>query len=72
MRLTAWISGLLLVAVTVVSAEREPPQELIIDTTYLPAHCPAKAQKGDSIQVHYVGVLSIAIGTATVQSTLIL
>ncbi|TFK44121.1 hypothetical protein BDQ12DRAFT_569597, partial [Crucibulum laeve] len=38
-------------------AADEQPKELKIDTTYLPADCPVKAQKGDSIQVHYTGKL---------------
>lgn len=32
----------------------EAPTELVIDTTYLPESCNAKAAKGDSIKVHYV------------------
>lgn len=51
MKLLSWISAVVL---TVVVAAAEPPTELVIKTTYLPAECPAKAKKGDQIQVHYV------------------
>ncbi|KAJ7284851.1 hypothetical protein C8J57DRAFT_702212 [Mycena rebaudengoi] len=49
-----WLSSLLL-AVVVLAAD--PPATLQIETTYLPEDCPAKAQKGDAIQVHYTGTL---------------
>lgn len=52
MRVAAWLSSLLFAAVAVLAAD--PPTTLQIDTTYLPEDCPAKAQKGDSIKVHYV------------------
>ncbi|KAF8893531.1 hypothetical protein BD779DRAFT_1055916 [Infundibulicybe gibba] len=45
----------LLFAVGALAAD--PPTELGIETTYLPKDCPAKAQKGDSIKVHYIGTL---------------
>jgi FK506-binding protein 2 len=48
-----WISVLAL-AVVAYADTREQPTELIINTTYLPPECPAKAGKGDSINVHYV------------------
>jgi len=40
-----------------VSAAEPPPKELKIDTTYAPSECPAKAQNGDAIKVHYTGTL---------------
>jgi hypothetical protein len=52
MQLLNWLSGLLL-AVAVVA--KDAPTELGIETTYTPADCSKKAQKGDSITVHYVG-----------------
>ena len=52
MRFTCWLSGLLFAAIVFAA---EPPTELKIETTYLPKACEPKAQKGDSIQVHYVG-----------------
>ncbi|KAJ7724471.1 hypothetical protein DFH07DRAFT_759068 [Mycena maculata] len=55
MRVAAWLSTLLLSAVVVLAAE--PPTDLQIETTYLPEECPVKAQKGDSIKVHYTGTL---------------
>ncbi|KAF8207573.1 hypothetical protein K438DRAFT_1444957, partial [Mycena galopus ATCC 62051] len=33
------------------------PTELKIETTFMPAECPAKAAKNDKIQVHYTGTL---------------
>ncbi|KAJ7156101.1 hypothetical protein C8R43DRAFT_999369 [Mycena crocata] len=54
MRVATWISSLLF-AVVVLAAD--PVTELQIDTTYLPEDCPAKAAKGDKIQVHYTGTL---------------
>ncbi|KAJ7510083.1 hypothetical protein B0H11DRAFT_1957538 [Mycena galericulata] len=55
MRVAGFFSSLLLAAVAVIAAD--PPTKLEIDTTYLPEDCPAKAQKGDSIKVHYTGTL---------------
>ena len=52
MQLLNWLPSLLFIAMAVVA--REPPTELQIETTYLPADCSVKAEKGDSIQVHYV------------------
>ena len=46
------ISVLLSVGFTV---SKDAPTELDIKTTYLPRDCPAKAQDGDSLKVHYVG-----------------
>ncbi|KAJ7116055.1 hypothetical protein C8R44DRAFT_628833 [Mycena epipterygia] len=54
MRVATWLSSLLF-AVVVLAADA--PTELQIETTHLPEDCPAKAQKGDSIQVHYTGTL---------------
>ncbi|KAJ7696600.1 hypothetical protein B0H17DRAFT_1053840 [Mycena rosella] len=54
MRVATWLSSLLF-AVVVLAAD--PPTELQIDTTFMPEDCPAKAAKGDSIQVHYTGTL---------------
>jgi hypothetical protein len=43
-----------LVFFVVLALANEPPSELVIDTTYLPESCSVKANKGDSIKVHYV------------------
>ncbi|KAJ6625791.1 hypothetical protein B0H10DRAFT_2161654 [Mycena sp. CBHHK59/15] len=54
MRVASWISSLLFAVVVLAT---DAPTELQIETTYLPDDCPAKAQKGDAIQVHYTGTL---------------
>ncbi|KAJ7446749.1 hypothetical protein FB451DRAFT_1054960 [Mycena latifolia] len=54
MRVTSLLSSLLF-AVVVLAADA--PTELQIETTFMPEDCPAKAAKGDSIQVHYTGTL---------------
>ncbi|KAJ7219949.1 hypothetical protein GGX14DRAFT_532691 [Mycena pura] len=54
MRVVAWLSSLLFAAAVLAG---DPPKELKIDATFLPDECPAKAAKGDSIQVHYTGTL---------------
>ncbi|KAJ6577229.1 hypothetical protein B0H19DRAFT_932406 [Mycena capillaripes] len=54
MRVATWLSSILFAAVVLAA---DPPTELQIETTYLPDDCPAKAAKGDSIQVHYTGTL---------------
>jgi FK506-binding protein 2 len=48
------LSVLLLVVVALADANVNPPTELKIDVTHLPSDCPAKAQTGDKIKVHYV------------------
>jgi hypothetical protein len=48
------LSILLLAVSALADTGTEPPAKLKIDVTHLPSECPAKAQKGDSIQVHYV------------------
>ncbi|THH06952.1 hypothetical protein EW146_g9460 [Bondarzewia mesenterica] len=52
MQLLVWLSFLAFGLLSVSAAQA--PTELKIDTTYLPEDCPAKAQKGDAIKVHYV------------------
>ncbi|ETW80669.1 hypothetical protein HETIRDRAFT_410019 [Heterobasidion irregulare TC 32-1] len=54
MQLFNWLSAL---AFGLLVSAAEPPTELKIDTTYLPADCSTKAQKGDAIKVHYTGTL---------------
>ncbi|KAJ7158917.1 hypothetical protein C8R46DRAFT_1110768 [Mycena filopes] len=54
MRVATWLSSLVF-AVVVLAADA--PTELQIETTFMPEECPAKATKGDSIQVHYTGTL---------------
>ncbi|KAG6919343.1 FK506-binding protein 2B [Tephrocybe rancida] len=53
MRLLNWLPLFLAAA----AFAAEPPTELVVETTHLPAECPIKAQKGDEIQVHYTGTL---------------
>ncbi|KAF7375047.1 Peptidylprolyl isomerase [Mycena sanguinolenta] len=58
MRVSTILSSLLFAAVAVLAdAEAVPPTELQTETTFMPAECPAKAAKGDKIQVHYTGTL---------------
>lgn len=49
----SWLSCLFLAALVVA---KEAPTELVIDTTYTPDLCTAKAKKGDQITVHYVSI----------------
>ena len=48
------LSILLLAVFALADGAANPPKELVIDVTYLPKDCPAKAQKHDDIKVHYV------------------
>jgi hypothetical protein len=48
-----WFSCLFFAALV---AAKEAPTELVINTTYLPDDCTAKAKKGDKISVHYVSI----------------
>jgi len=54
---TMQYSGLSILLLVVSALAVEPPTKLKIDVTHLPSECPAKARKGDSIQVHYTGTL---------------
>jgi FK506-binding protein 2 len=51
------LSVVLLAVVAFADSAVHPPTELKIDVTHLPSDCPAKAQTGDKIQVHYTGTL---------------
>ncbi|TRM70105.1 hypothetical protein BD626DRAFT_476311 [Schizophyllum amplum] len=55
MRVLTLLSTLFLVAIATDAAE--PPKELVIETTFAPSECPAKAQSGDKVKVHYTGTL---------------
>ncbi|KIK02700.1 hypothetical protein K443DRAFT_677423 [Laccaria amethystina LaAM-08-1] len=57
MQILSWLSYILVAATVVLADEKAPVSELKIDTTYMPAECPAKAQPGDAIRVHYTGTL---------------
>ncbi|KAJ6513429.1 hypothetical protein C8R45DRAFT_963639 [Mycena sanguinolenta] len=57
MRVSTFLSSLLIAAVAVAANDAAPPTELLIETTYMPEECPAKAAKNDKIQVHYTGTL---------------
>jgi hypothetical protein len=61
MQILSWLSYILVAATVVLADEKAPVAELKIDTTYMPAECPAKAQPGDAIRVHYVRISSIVI-----------
>lgn len=52
MRLVGLIASL--VFATAVLA-KEPPTELVIETTFTPEDCSVKAKTGDNLEVHYVG-----------------
>ena len=52
MQLLSWLSFALLGAIVV--AAKEPPKELLIETTHTPSECSNKAKTGDKIKVHYV------------------
>jgi hypothetical protein len=62
MRVATWFSSLLFAAVVLAA---DPPTTLQIETTFMPEDCPAKATKGDSIQVHYVRDSVLRSHTAT-------
>ena len=59
MHILSWLSYILVAATVVLADEKAPVKELKIDTTYKPAECPTKAQKGDAIKVHYVRISSV-------------
>jgi len=61
MHVLGWLSYIIVAATFVIADEKAPVMELKIDTTYMPAECPAKAQAGDAIQVHYVRISSIVV-----------
>ncbi|EIW82835.1 hypothetical protein CONPUDRAFT_163903 [Coniophora puteana RWD-64-598 SS2] len=54
-------TGVFLLAITAAIAAEDniklPPNELKVDTTYLPSSCPQKTKSGDTIQVQYTGRL---------------
>ncbi|KAJ7154164.1 hypothetical protein C8R46DRAFT_1118879 [Mycena filopes] len=54
MRVATWLSSIVF-AVVVLAADA--PTELQIETTFMPEECPAKAAKGDFLEVHYTGTL---------------
>ena len=56
MRISQFLSFLvaLLVAAVAAASDGQPPQDLEIKSTYLPADCSVKAKQGDRIEVHYV------------------
>ncbi|KAL1672143.1 hypothetical protein EV122DRAFT_225297 [Schizophyllum commune] len=56
MRAFGILSAVLFAALVTVNAA-EPPEELVVETTYAPPECPAKAQSGDKVKVHYTGTL---------------
>ena len=61
MHILSWLAYILVAATVVLADEKAPVMELKIDTTYKPAQCPTKAQKGDAIKVHYVRKSSVVI-----------
>ena len=58
MRAFGILSAVLFAAIATVNAA-EPPEELVVETTYAPPECPAKAQSGDKVKVHYVRYPSV-------------
>jgi len=53
--LFSWLS--LLLVLPLVLAEGLPSDELVIDSTHVPADCPDKSESGDRVKVHYTGRL---------------
>lgn len=58
MKLLSWIYIFALPALLVVAeAEtKEPPKELVIETTYMPEECTMKPELYEKIEVHYVSI----------------
>ncbi|GBE80647.1 hypothetical protein BKA93DRAFT_528807 [Sparassis latifolia] len=56
MKFLAYLFTLFL-ALVVLADTPEPPQDLVIQTTYKPEDCSVQAQKGDALKVHYTGTL---------------
>jgi len=54
MKVFGLLSCVFLAATAVLAETRQAPEELEIETTFMPAECPNKAKTGDSIKVHYV------------------
>jgi hypothetical protein len=54
MKFLACLSALAFAALALAN---EGPSELLIETTYEPENCIAKAAPGDKIEVHYTGTL---------------
>ncbi|TFK18298.1 hypothetical protein FA15DRAFT_628037 [Coprinopsis marcescibilis] len=54
MQLLGWLTALVLAGAVVA---KEPPTELVIDTTFVPQDCTVKAKTGDNLEVHYTGTL---------------
>jgi len=55
MQILNFVTASLVCAIAVLAVEQ--PTELQIVTTFMPQECPVKAQKGDSLRVHYTGTL---------------
>ncbi|CAA7260752.1 unnamed protein product [Cyclocybe aegerita] len=55
MKVLSWLSFALFSIVSV--SAHEEPQELKVETTFMPSECLHKARKGDQLKVHYTGTL---------------
>ena len=59
MLILKWLSVLALAAFAAAGGSSTDIPELLIDKVYIPTDCPVQAKKGDKIQVHYVGGVSL-------------
>jgi len=59
MLILKWLSVLALAAFAAAEDVGTDIPELLIDKTYVPTDCTVKSKKGDKIQVHYVGGVSL-------------
>ncbi|EIN11404.1 hypothetical protein PUNSTDRAFT_98498 [Punctularia strigosozonata HHB-11173 SS5] len=57
MKLFTFLTGLLVAAAGASAEAPQPPEDLVIDKTYVPEDCPVKSANGDTIRVHYTGTL---------------
>ena len=66
-----WLSVLALAAFAAADTVGTDVPELVIDKTYVPEDCTVKSKKGDKIEVHYVGGISLFSVRLTVAEPLI-
>ena len=66
-----WLSVLAFAAFAAASIGENDVPELVIDKTHVPADCTVTSKKGDKIQVHYVGGISLFPVRLTVVKRLI-
>jgi len=59
MLILKWLSVIALAAFAAAEDPSTDIPELLIDKIYVPTDCSVQAKKGDKIQVHYVGGISL-------------